>query len=144
MKAGRTLSLGLKWHQDGDGYALSHGRRRAMLHVVPDAKYPGILWRVRHPDGRLSDMVNLSRAKDAARAIALAALAPKGNSAKRGGEAPGSDLNGAGVSRQGSRERPLLGHDSKDVTKKRGRPVVGAMTAAERKRRQRAKGAGAP
>jgi hypothetical protein len=32
--------------------------------LQPDAIYPG-MWRVRWPDGRLSDMVNLSRAKDA-------------------------------------------------------------------------------
>jgi hypothetical protein len=32
--------------------------------VVPDAARPG-MWRVRWPDGRLSDMTNLTRAKDA-------------------------------------------------------------------------------
>ena len=32
--------------------------------AVPDAIYPG-MWRVQWPDGRLSDMVNLSRANDA-------------------------------------------------------------------------------
>jgi hypothetical protein len=32
--------------------------------VVPDAAHPGT-WRVRWPDGRLSDMTNLTRAKDA-------------------------------------------------------------------------------
>jgi hypothetical protein len=32
--------------------------------VVPDATHPG-MWRVRWPDGRLSDMTNLTRAKDA-------------------------------------------------------------------------------
>jgi hypothetical protein len=31
---------------------------------VPDAVHPG-MWRVRWPDGRLSDMTNLTRAKDA-------------------------------------------------------------------------------
>ncbi len=33
--------------------------------VRGDARYAG-MWRVHHPDGRVSDMVNLSRAKDAA------------------------------------------------------------------------------
>jgi hypothetical protein len=33
--------------------------------VVPDERYPG-MYRVRLPDGSLSDMVNLARAKDAA------------------------------------------------------------------------------
>ena len=32
--------------------------------VVPDATYPG-MYRVRWPDGRLSDMANLTRVKDA-------------------------------------------------------------------------------
>jgi hypothetical protein len=32
--------------------------------LMPDAVYPG-MWRVRWPDGRLSDMTNLARAKDA-------------------------------------------------------------------------------
>jgi hypothetical protein len=37
--------------------------------IVPDAKWPG-MWRVRYPDGRLSDMVNLSRANDVAACFA--------------------------------------------------------------------------
>ena len=41
--------------------------------VVPDAEWPN-LYRVRHPDGLLSDMVNLTRAKDAAGGLALAKL----------------------------------------------------------------------
>jgi hypothetical protein len=32
--------------------------------VVPDEVHPG-MWRVRWPDGRLSDITNLTRAKDA-------------------------------------------------------------------------------
>jgi hypothetical protein len=32
--------------------------------IVPDPKWPG-MYRVRRPDGSLSDMVNLTRAKDA-------------------------------------------------------------------------------
>jgi hypothetical protein len=32
--------------------------------VVPDSAHRG-MWRVRWPDGRLSDMTNLTRAKDA-------------------------------------------------------------------------------
>jgi len=32
--------------------------------LMPDAAHPG-MWRVRWPDGRLSDMTNLTRAKDA-------------------------------------------------------------------------------
>ena len=38
--------------------------------VVPDPDWPK-MYRVRHPDGLLSDMVNLSRARDVARSLAL-------------------------------------------------------------------------
>jgi hypothetical protein len=48
-------------------------KRRKMLEVIQDAKYP-TMWRVKHPDGSLSDMVNLTRAKDAAIYLALAKL----------------------------------------------------------------------
>jgi len=34
--------------------------------IVPDPKWPG-MYRVRRPDGSLTDMVNLTRAKDALR-----------------------------------------------------------------------------
>lgn len=46
------------------------GARSPLARVVPDAKYPGIVWRIRWPDGQLSAMANLARAKDAAMAIA--------------------------------------------------------------------------
>jgi hypothetical protein len=45
------------------------GKGRPIIGIEPDAQWPG-MWRVRHPDGNLSDMVNLSRAKDAALSIA--------------------------------------------------------------------------
>ena len=42
--------------------------RRVIATIAPDSKWPG-MWRVRR-GGPISDMVNLSRAKDAAIAIA--------------------------------------------------------------------------
>jgi hypothetical protein len=45
------------------------GSRTPTLHVVPDPVWPG-MWRIRFSDGAKSDMVNLSRAKDAALEIA--------------------------------------------------------------------------
>jgi hypothetical protein len=51
-------------------------RRRdgqAMATIVPDSTWPG-MWRVRMPDGHLTDMGNLTRAKDAAQSLALAVL----------------------------------------------------------------------
>src|SRR5262245_52127346 len=52
-------------------WSLYYGRRRTPLaRVVPDEKYP-TMWRIHWPSGEVSDMVNLTRAKDAATAIAL-------------------------------------------------------------------------
>ncbi len=48
-------------------------KRRKMVEIEQDARYPK-MWRVKHPDGRLSDMVNLTRARDAAVGFALASL----------------------------------------------------------------------
>jgi hypothetical protein len=57
-----------------DGLALRPGtkRGRVLATVEPDSKCPG-MYRVHH-DGKVTDMVNLSRAKDAAISIALSKL----------------------------------------------------------------------
>jgi hypothetical protein len=47
--------------------------RRVVASVASDSKYPQ-MWRVRLPNGHLTDMVNLTRAKDAARSLALKTL----------------------------------------------------------------------
>jgi len=48
------------------GYAIVHReQRRPLVKIVPDAVYPG-MWRVVEATGDLTDMVNLSRATDAA------------------------------------------------------------------------------
>jgi hypothetical protein len=41
------------------------GARSTGITVRPDEKYPDVMWRI-HGKGRVSDMVNLTRAKDAA------------------------------------------------------------------------------
>jgi hypothetical protein len=46
---------------------------RLLATVKPDPDWPG-LWRAHMADGHVTDMVNLSRAKDAASILALAAL----------------------------------------------------------------------
>jgi hypothetical protein len=57
-----------------EGWALHcYGRHGAVLHVVPHTTYFD-LWRVRLPDGALTNMANLTRARDAAASIALAML----------------------------------------------------------------------
>ena len=55
----------------GDDLHLSRGRR--MLRVVPDATWPG-MWRIETSDGRLSDIANQTRIRDAAMSIALGEL----------------------------------------------------------------------
>jgi hypothetical protein len=65
------------WHEQWDGWALhAIGHRSAIVHVVSDRGWPG-MWRIRHPDGRLSDMANLSWAKDGAIAVAMRWLDPR-------------------------------------------------------------------
>jgi hypothetical protein len=44
-------------------------RRKLVATIIQDEKYPS-MWRVRLPNGHVSDMVNLTRAKDAAMALA--------------------------------------------------------------------------
>src|SRR5262245_54872319 len=58
----------LRWH----GSELCFGRR-AVATIERDGEYPE-LWRVRLPSGHLTDMINLSRARDAAVCLALLAL----------------------------------------------------------------------
>lgn len=60
-------------HLAWDGLELRLRAGGVLATIEPDGEWPG-LWRVRTPDGRLSDMVNLTRAKDAALSLALAAL----------------------------------------------------------------------
>jgi hypothetical protein len=51
------------------GYALHYGQTQApLVWVEPDSVHPN-MWRIVWPDGRVSDMVNLARAKDAAMAL---------------------------------------------------------------------------
>jgi hypothetical protein len=49
------------------------GSKVAVAEIVPDTQWTG-MWRVRLPDGQLSDMVNVTRARDAAMELALADL----------------------------------------------------------------------
>jgi hypothetical protein len=50
-------------------FQLYYGSTLLAFLVVPDSVYPS-MYRVKWPDGRLSDICNLSRAKDAAVACA--------------------------------------------------------------------------
>jgi hypothetical protein len=60
---------GLVWH--GTSLRLGGGKRaRSLLSIERDATYSW-MWRVRLPTGRLTDRLNLTRAKDYACATAL-------------------------------------------------------------------------
>ena len=58
---------------DGRQLRLLSNRSLVLATIEPDQIWPG-MWRVRLPDGYLTDMVNLSRAKDAAASLALGVL----------------------------------------------------------------------
>jgi hypothetical protein len=58
-------AYGLVWH----GSVLKRGRR-VLGSIERDATFPR-MWRVRLPSGRLTDMVNLTRAKDFACSVAM-------------------------------------------------------------------------
>jgi hypothetical protein len=59
------------WRKHPDGWALHNtDHLDAILDVVRDGTYPR-MWRVRLSDGRLSDMANLTWARDGAIEIAL-------------------------------------------------------------------------
>ena len=64
--------------------------KRVMLNIVQDERYP-TMWRIRWPDGRLSDMVNLTRARDAARSAALSILNGARNKPSKPADALESD-----------------------------------------------------
>jgi hypothetical protein len=51
------------------GLALYAGRTPTGFTVVPDARHPK-MWRVQYPDGSLSDLANLTWAKDGAISLA--------------------------------------------------------------------------
>ena len=58
-----SLARQLTWRRHGTGWRLFAGRRR-FGDVVPDSKYPN-MWRSPKSNGRMSDLANLSWAKNA-------------------------------------------------------------------------------
>jgi hypothetical protein len=66
-KCSQSLASPFEWRRDGDDWILLAGRRR-FGRVIPDRQYPG-MWRSK-VGGQLSDMANLSWAKNAVLAAA--------------------------------------------------------------------------
>jgi hypothetical protein len=83
----------LKWTRDGNDYVLLRGRRRTGR-VTPDQQYPG-MWRSPKSGGRVSDMANLSWAKDAVMAEATRGMA----ASKQPDKAPLKTQQNMGVNR---------------------------------------------
>ena len=88
-----VASTELVWRACGDGFTLHLGRSKPLLSVVPDATHSN-MWRISHR-GRLSDMVNLTRAKDAGLSWALGDL-------NRGHDSP----SGGACARLGAQDGP--------------------------------------
>jgi hypothetical protein len=60
---------------------LYYGRaRHPLVEVVPDELWAG-MWRLRWPDGQVSDLTNIDRAKDAA--VAICERGPPGRNRRR-------------------------------------------------------------
>jgi len=65
------MTIKLNWKFENGSYVLyRHGSRAPVLCVMPDKTYPA-MWRIKTKAGVLSDMVNLSRAKDSAFGLAM-------------------------------------------------------------------------
>ena len=60
------------------GNRLMIDRKWSGASIVPDQKWPN-MWRIEYPTGKLSDMVNKARAKDAATRILMAELKSSAN-----------------------------------------------------------------
>lgn len=65
-----------RFRPSNGGLGICVGRSKPIVYVVEDLVRAG-MYRVRFPDGRLSDLVNLSRAKDAALSHAAAIVNAK-------------------------------------------------------------------
>ena len=81
--ANKTFNAGkLAFRKLAEGLAVVlPGSKRAIVYVLPDLTYP-TMWRIRFPDGCLSAMANMSRAKDAALLHAAAILNRPGQGAE--------------------------------------------------------------
>jgi hypothetical protein len=67
-------SRDLTWRKTASGHALYlFNRGKPLATVEPDTQHAG-MWRIHMPDGWISDIANLSRAKDGAILSALSVL----------------------------------------------------------------------
>ena len=102
----------LKW----DGLQLRLKSGRLLATVEPDSKYEG-MFRVRLRNGHLTDMVNLSRAKDAAISLVLGEL----NKPRNGCSSPAHAFTSA--------QTRILGHATKSIRQFRSRTITPAINS---------------
>ena len=95
-----VASTELAWRACGTGFTLHLGRSKPLLSVVPDATHSG-MWRISHR-GQLSDLTNLTRAKDAGLTWALHDL-------NRGQASPSE----GGYARSSAAEAPSIATESR-------------------------------
>src|SRR5258708_298716 len=63
----------LVWHRDGDDLVICHHGSAPLLRVVRDTRFRE-MWRIADAGDRLSDLANITRARDGATSRALAIL----------------------------------------------------------------------
>ena len=67
-----TTTIGMSERQKPESVTLRRKPPKLDPRIVPDSKWPG-MYRIRRPDGSLSDMANLTRCRDALRSFDEAA-----------------------------------------------------------------------
>jgi hypothetical protein len=79
----------LTWRRERDGTLVlcRTGTKTILARIVADRVYPS-MWGVKMPSGKVSDMTNLVRAKDAAMSIALSILNREQKAQETASEAP--------------------------------------------------------
>ena len=108
----------LTWKRVPNGFALHLGKsRNPILHVVPDSRWPH-MWRIRHRDNSLSDLLNLARAKDAAQSHALAELRAQ-EVGKRSAQGAPMRFSGSPVSDTGQPAERLHGWERRRLVRRR-------------------------
>ncbi len=94
------------WRKGPDGWDLhAIGHRSAIVHVVPDGVWPG-MWRICYRDGRLSDMANLSWARDGAVAVAMRLVDPRRQAEQRVSRDPSMRQTGVAAPRRRGAQHP--------------------------------------
>src|SRR5262249_59920462 len=92
-RRGVTPSRALTWRKTASGHALYlRDRGKALATVEPDGQHAG-MWRIHMPDGWISDLANLPRAREARNRLRSLRFKPERN----GQKPPARCANGGGA-----------------------------------------------